>query len=382
MKKNILDLSKADLENWLVTHGLKKYALNQILQWLYQRRVRGFEEMTNLSKEARTKLSECFSINRLKILERHRSPSDGSTKYLLQLSDGKTVESVLMPVENKSGNRTTLCISSQVGCARGCHFCRTAEMKLVRNLSQGEILGQILAVKDDLALQTNSDRATAGSDSLRPDVRSERSDSEQTGGGHGGRSGSPPISNVVMMGMGEPLHNYDNVIGAIRLMIDDFAIGISQRKITVSTVGLAPEIERFGKDVKVKLALSLNATTEEGRLKLMPITKKYPLDRVIEACKNYTRGSKHKVTFEYVMLAGVNDTAEDMKRLAQIASHVPNKINLIPYNEYPGSPYKRPANETIMKFFEYLTRRHFQVNIRYSKGLDVLAACGQLAVRP
>jgi 23S rRNA (adenine2503-C2)-methyltransferase len=341
--------------------------------------VSGFEEMTNLSKEARTLLSECFTIDSLKILERHRSPTDGSTKYLLQLADGKTVESVLMPIENKSGKRTTICISSQVGCAMGCEFCRTAEMKLMRNLSQGEILGQILAVQDDMASKFNSDRASAGSDSLRPDDRSERSHAERTDEGHGGRAVSPHISNVVMMGMGEPLHNYDNVIGSIRLMVDDFAIGISQRKITVSTVGLAPEIERFGKDVKVKLALSLNATTEEGRLKLMPITKKYPLDAVIEACKNYTRGSKHKVTFEYVMLSGINDTPDDMKRLAQIASHVPNKINLIPYNEYPGSPYKRPPNETLMKFFDYLTQRHFQVNIRYSKGLDVLAACGQLA---
>jgi 23S rRNA (adenine2503-C2)-methyltransferase len=240
-------------------------------------------------------------------------------------------------------NRTTLCISSQVGCAMGCKFCKTAEMKLIRNLTQGEILGQILGVQEELP----------------PEDR---------------------ISNIVLMGMGEPLHNYDTVIHAIELMTDDMALGLSQRKITVSTVGLAPEIERFGKDTKVKLALSLNATTEEGRLDLMPITRKYPLERVIEACRNYAFGSKHKVTFEYVMMAGINDSLEDAKRLVQIGSHVPCKINLIPYNEYPRSPYKRPSEENIRTFFKYLADRHFQVNIRYSKGLDVMAACGQLCV--
>lgn len=224
----------------------------------------------------------------------------------------------------------------------GCRFCKTAEMKLVRNLTQGEILGQILGAQRELP----------------PKER---------------------ITNIVFMGMGEPLHNYDTVIHAIQMMTDDMALGISQRKITVSTVGLAPEIERFAKDTKVKLALSLNATTEEGRLDLMPITRKYPLESVIEACRDYAFSSKHKVTFEYVMLAGINDSIEDAKRVSQIGSHVPCKINLIPYNEYPSSPYQRPSEDKIKAFFTYLADRHFQVNIRYSKGLDVMAACGQLA---
>jgi 23S rRNA (adenine2503-C2)-methyltransferase len=337
MPQNILDLSKSELETWLVEHGLKKYALTQILQWLYQKRAASFEEMTNISKEARALLTEYFVIRRLEVGARHHSAIDGSTKYLFRLADHNAVESVLMPQKN----RLTLCISSQVGCAMGCKFCKTAEMKLVRNLTQGEILGQILGVQSELP----------------PEDR---------------------ISNIVLMGMGEPLHNYDTVIHAIELMTDDMALGLSQRKITVSTVGLAPEIERFGKDTKVKLALSLNATTEEGRLDLMPITRKYPLDRVIEACRSYAFGSKHKVTFEYVMMAGINDSLEDAKRLARIGSHVPCKINLIPYNEYPDSPYRRPSEENIRAFFKYLADRHFQVNIRYSKGLDVMAACGQL----
>ncbi len=337
-KKNILDLTKADLETWLLEHGLKKYALNQILQWLYQKRAASFEEMTNVSKEARELLAEHFEIRCLEVDARHHSPTDFSTKYLFRLPDGSSIESVLMLQKN----RTTLCISSQVGCAMGCRFCRTAEMKLLRNLSQGEILGQIMGVQNEL----------------------------------------PPgekITNIVMMGMGEPFHNYDTVIGSLKLMTDDFALGLSQRRITVSTVGLAPEIVKFGKDSGAKLALSLNATTEEGRAALMPVTKRYSLEEVIEACRTYAFGSKHKVTFEYVMMAGVNDTIEDAKRIAKIGARVPCKINLIPYNEYPGSPFLRPSEEKIRAFFKHLADKHFQVNIRYSKGLDVLAACGQLA---
>lgn len=224
----------------------------------------------------------------------------------------------------------------------GCAFCKTAEMKLVRNLTQGEILGQILEVQRELS----------------PEDR---------------------ITNIVMMGMGEPLHNFEPVVSAIRIMTDPKGIGISQRKVTVSTVGLAPEIERFGRESGVKLALSLNATTEEGRRELMPITRRYPLERVIEACKNYALGDKRRrVTLEYVMMAGVNDSPEDAQRLVKIASHLPCKINLIPYNEYPSSPYKRPSEEGIRNFFQYLADRNFQVNIRYSKGLDVMGACGQL----
>jgi 23S rRNA (adenine2503-C2)-methyltransferase len=179
--------------------------------------------------------------------------------------------------------------------------------------------------------------------------------------------------------MGEPFHNYDSVVSALKIMTDPKGIGISQRKVTVSTVGLAPEIEKFGSDSGVKLALSLNATTEEGRKALMPVTQKFSLERVIEACKNYTRiQPRRRVTLEYVMMAGINDSQEDAKRLAQIGSHLPCKINLIPYNEYPSSPYRRPSEEKVRLFFQFLADHHFQVNIRYSKGLDVNGACGQL----
>ena len=342
MRRNLLDLTLPEIDRWSTERGLKKYTASQVYHWLYQRRVASFEEMTNLSIETRALFQEHFEIGRLEVGGRWRSAADGSTKYLLRLQDGRSIESVLMPQKN----RLTLCLSSQVGCAMGCTFCKTAEMKLVRNLTQGEILGQILEVQRELP----------------PGER---------------------ITNIVMMGMGEPLHNYEVVVAAIRVMIDPNGLGISQRKITVSTVGLAPEIERFGKDIGVKLALSLNATTEEGRRELMPITRRYSLERVIEACREYTRIAKNRrVTFEYVMMAGVNDSIEDAKRLVQISSHLPCKINLIPYNEYPASRYKRPPEEKIRTFFHYLADRHFQVNIRYSKGLDVMGACGQLCVSP
>ena len=224
----------------------------------------------------------------------------------------------------------------------GCTFCRTAEMKLVRNLTQGEILAQILETQ---------------------------------------RRSEERISNIVLMGMGEPLHNYQNVMGALQIMTDEQAMQLGSRRITLSSVGLAPEIEQFAKDSRVKLALSLNATTDESRERLMPVTKRYPLERLIQACKVYTRHSRHRVTLEYVMMAGVNDTKDDLKRLSHIASQFPSKINLIPYNDYPGSPYQRPGEEKILHFHNYLADRHHQVNIRYSKGLDILAACGQLATQ-
>ena len=351
-KTNIFDFSKSEIGVWLLDHGLKKYALNQILQWLYQKRVTSFEEMTNIAKETRNLLADCFEIRPLEVDERHHSAVDGATKYLFRLGDGNGIETVLMPIENKTSKRLTLCISSQVGCAMDCRFCKTAEMKFVRNLTQAEILGQIIGVQKDMAKSPQP-----------PFVK----------------GGFLRITNIVMMGMGEPFLNYETVIRAIRLMVDDFALGLSQRKITVSTVGIAPRIESFAKDARVKLALSLNATTEEGRIALMPIARKYPLDQVIEACRKYAFESGNKVTFEYVMMTGVNDSLEDAKRLVRIASNVPCKINLIPYNEYPGSPYQRPSEEKIRVFFQYLADRHFQVNIRYSKGLDVMAACGQLA---
>lgn len=351
-KRNIYDLNRDELDAWVAGKGLKSYTVQQLVKWLYEQRVDSFAAMTNLSKEARGWLEEEFEMTVPEPAFCHVS-TDGSVKFGLRLADGEIIESVLMP----QANRITLCVSSQVGCAMGCSFCKTAEMKLRRNLSQSEILGQVLT-----AIRFCESEAEASS---RLQEMAE----------HRG------ISNLVFMGMGEPLHNYETVAAAIRLLIDDQAFGFSRRKITVSTSGLAPEIRRFAKELPVKLAVSLNATSDAHRLELMPINRRYPLKELMAACRDYAQASDRVVTFEYVMMKGINDEEHHARELVRLIAQTPCKLNLIPFNEYPGSPYRRPDKERILFFQHYLADRGFQVNIRYSKGLDVLGACGQLATQ-
>lgn len=351
-KQNIYDQSRADLQAWVEAKGLKPYTVQQLVKWLYGQRVESFEAMTNLSKQARAWLEEAFELNALEPAFCHVS-SDGSVKFGLRLADGEVIESVLMP----QANRITLCVSSQVGCAMGCRFCKTAEMKLRRNLTQGEILGQILY-------------AIRFCEEEREESRRLQEIADHQG-----------VSNLVFMGMGEPLHNYEAVAESIRLLIDDQAFGFSRRKITVSTSGLVPEIRRFAKELPVKLAVSLNATSDADRLPLMPINRRYPLAELMAACRDYAQTSDRVVTFEYVMMRDINDSKDHVKELVRLIAQTPCKLNLIPFNEYPGSPYRRPEKERVLYFQRYLADRGFQVNIRYSKGLDVLAACGQLATQ-
>ncbi|MBI1908720.1 MAG: 23S rRNA (adenine(2503)-C(2))-methyltransferase RlmN [Deltaproteobacteria bacterium] len=335
---NIKNLSLPALEEKILSWGVKSYVRDQILIWLYRERVTSFDEMTNLSKELRRRLAETFVIDRMEV-ERTLHSVDGSQKFLFKLADGQKIESVLMPQKN---DRLTLCISSQVGCAIGCCFCKTAEMGLMRNLTQGEILGQVLEVQQTLPHKKR-------------------------------------ISNIVFMGMGEPFHNYETVISALKLLRDPRCFNFGKRKITVSTSGLAPEIEKFGKDADVKLALSLNATTDPSRTEIMPINKAFPMERLQKACRTYNDLTGLTITIEYVLFAGLNDSREDAKRLVRFLSPLNTKINVIPYNEYPGSPFKRPSDEKIRDFHHTLADHNFQVNIRYSKGLDIMGACGQLA---
>lgn len=335
---NIQDLSLSALEEKIVSWGAKPYVRDQVLIWLYRERVVSFEAMTNLSKELRRRLGETFVIGRLET-EKVLHSTDGSQKFLFKLADGQRIESVLMPQKN---DRLTLCVSSQVGCAIGCHFCKTAEMGLVRNLTQGEILDQVLEVQRSLPDKTR-------------------------------------ISNVVFMGMGEPFHNYETVIQSLKILRDERCFNFGKRKITVSTSGLAPEIEKFGKDADVKLALSLNASNNGSRTEIMPINKGFPMEKLQKACRSYNDLTGLAITIEYVLFAGLNDSKEDAKRLVQFLSSLNTKINVIPYNEYPGSPFKRPTDEKIRDFHHYLADHNFQVNIRYSKGLDIMGACGQLA---
>ncbi|HBF13918.1 MAG TPA: 23S rRNA (adenine(2503)-C(2))-methyltransferase RlmN [Deltaproteobacteria bacterium] len=339
-KINIKSLSLNDLSEKLKEFGMEGYRATQVKQWLYQKQAASFAEMTNIAKECRVILEENFEIKRLPVVTSQLS-EDGTRKYLLGLEDGKNIECVFIPAEG----RNTLCVSSQVGCAMDCDFCLTATMGLFRNLSIYEIVDQVGAVIRDMK---------------------ERGDDRR-------------LSNLVFMGMGEPLANHKNLYAALEILLDQLCYNFSRNHITVSTSGLAPEIEKFGDKTGVKLAISLNATTDEVRDGIMPINKKYPLERLFEACRKMHLPNRNKITFEYVMLHGVNDTMEDAKRLIKILSTLKAKVNLIPFNEFSGSKYKRPPDEWVYSFQKILLDKGFIAVVRRSRGRDILGACGQLA---
>lgn len=317
--------------------GIEGYRARQVRQWLFQKDAADFDSMTDIAKRVREQLRERYVIERLPVLVQQKS-SDGTIKYLIGLPDGERIESVWIPAKD----RRTLCVSTQVGCGMACDFCLTGEMGLKRNLNVFEIVEQIGAVRRHLP-------------------EGER------------------ITNLVFMGMGEPLANAKNLYPALEILLEPECYNFSRQHVTVSTSGLAPEIEKFGDKTPVKLAISLNATTDDVRDVIMPINKKFNLARLTEACKKMHLPKRNRVTFEYVMLHGVNDTMEDAKRLVKIMSHLKAKINLLPFNEYPGSPYKRPPEEWVRSFQKYLHDRGFVAIVRQSRGRDILGACGQLA---
>lgn len=336
-KRNIKSLSLEALSAWVAERGHSPFRARQLLQWLYQKQAASFADMTSLSKDFQRELSEAFGIPQWQP-EQVQVSSDGTKKFLFRLEDGYAIESVLIPAKD----RLTLCFSSQVGCAMGCDFCLTATMGLKRNLTLFEITEQIATV-----MRT-----------LEPGKR---------------------LSNLVAMGMGEPLHNRKTLTEALRLLIHQDAFALSPNHITVSTSGLVPEIPKLLSDVPIKLAVSLNATTDAVRDKVMPVNRKYPLAVLLEACRALPLRRKGRVTFEYVMLHGVNDTPEDLKRLPKLLAHIPSKINLIPFNDYPGSPYKRPPDAWVKAFQNALLDKGFVACVRVSRGRDILGACGQLA---
>lgn len=323
------------LEQFLQGQGKERYRAVQIFKWLYQHDAAGFEEMTNVSKVLRAELSRTATISRL-TPEMIEVGKDGTRKYLFVLEDGHSVESVIIPDED----RNTLCISSQAGCAMGCAFCLTGTFSLARNLTTAEIVNQILAVRRDVE-----------------------------------------VRNIVMMGMGEPLHNLDNVIAALKIMVDDNGLQFSTRKVTVSTCGLVPELIRLGNEVTVNLAVSLNATTDELRDRIMPVNRKYPLSELLAALKQYPLPGRRKITIEYVLLGGLNDTKEDARRLVRLLSDIPCKINLIPFNPHDGADFVPPTQKSLDDFHKYLLDRNFTVITRDSRGSDISAACGQLKGR-
>ena len=336
-KRNVKELDREELESWLAERREPKYRADQIRRWLYRRGATAFGEMSDLSAGLRQKLEEEFSLSRLQTVRRDQS-ADGTVKFLFGLSDGSSIESVLIP----EAKRLTLCISTQAGCGLGCAFCATALLGLKRNLRASEIVDQVLE---------------AGRE-LEPGKR---------------------ITHLVLMGMGEPLANYQNTLNAVRIMTDaDWGLAFSSRRVTLSTVGLVPQIKKLMEDTRVNLAVSLHATTDEIRSQLMPINRKYPLAALIDCCRALPIPKRRRITFEYVVLRGVNHSADDAKRLARLLGGIRSKINLIPFNPHHGSPFQRPAPEEIEKFQNELRAYGYQVNVRTPRGDDIHAACGQL----
>lgn len=320
---------------FLAGQGKERYRATQLFKWLYQHDATSFSEMTNLSKALREELATTACISNLEP-EEVEVGSDGTRKYLFRLADGNAVESVLIPDED----RNTLCISTQAGCAMQCAFCLTGTFRLTRNLTTAEIVNQILAVRRDVE-----------------------------------------VRNIVLMGMGEPLHNLDNVIAALQIMVNDNGLKLSSRRVTVSTCGLVPELERLGREVTVNLAVSLNATTDELRDRIMPVNQRYPIATLLAALKTFPLPGRRKITIEYVLLGGLNDTPEDAKRLVRLLSDIPCKINLIPFNPHEGADFRPPTRAALDAFHKYLLDRHFTVITRDSRGSDISAACGQLKGR-
>ena len=337
---NILNLSREQLADRLAGRGIAAYRAGQILKWIYRRQKDDFAEMSDIAKDLRALLPQHFRIPRLEVVAVQTS-ADGTRKYLFGLEDGESIESVLIPERD----HYTLCVSSQVGCAQNCRFCLTAKSKLRRNLTPGEILGQVRDIKKDLP---------------QPEQ----------------------LTNLVFMGMGEPLANFDNLLGALAIITDSaIGLGFAAKRVTVSTAGLVPKMLEFGRQSKVSLAVSLNAADNDTRSRLMPINHNYPLEMLLEACRQYPLPAGRRITFEYILIQGVNDSPEDARRLARLLQPIRCKINLIPFNPHEGSGFERPAEETILSFQEALLRKHFTVIIRQSKGQDISAACGQLRAR-
>ncbi|MEO2083081.1 MAG: 23S rRNA (adenine(2503)-C(2))-methyltransferase RlmN [Desulfurobacteriaceae bacterium] len=334
------DLNLEELKDFVTSIGLEPYRAKQIAQWIYKKRVSDFDSMTNISKATRKLLSEKAVIDVLKTVKVEES-ADGTRKYLFELPDGNRIESVFIP--EKGWN--TLCVSTQVGCPAGCKFCLTAKDGFTRNLTPAEIVDQYIQVQRDVGEERR-------------------------------------ISNVVFMGMGEPLLNFDNVKKAVEIMTHRDMLDLSKRKITISTVGIVPGIERMARELnRVKLAVSLHATTDEVREKIVPLNRKYPIGEIFRALRRYPADNVRRIMIEYVMLKDVNDSPEDARRLVGLVKGIPVKVNLIPFNPYPGSPFEPTPREKIEAFQKILWDHNIAAFIRESRGQDISAACGMLRTK-
>lgn len=350
-RQNIVGLTRDGLREALIAAGTPerqaRMRVGQIWQWVYHWGVRDFAQMTNLAKDYRALLAERFEIALPQVVTRQVS-EDGTRKYLLRINGGHEVETVYIPEDG----RGTLCVSSQVGCTLTCSFCHTGTQKLVRNLTAGEIVGQLLVARDDL--------------------------------GEWPEPGAPKdetrlVSNLVLMGMGEPLYNFDNVRDAMRVVMDGEGLSLSRRRITLSTSGVVPEIARTAQEIGCLLAVSFHATTDPVRDVLVPINKRWNIQTLLDALREYPRlSNSERITFEYVMLDGVNDSDDDARRLVRLIRGIPAKINLIPFNEWPGAPYRRSSWERIEAFADIIYKAGYASPIRTPRGEDIMAACGQL----
>ena len=348
---NIVGLTREQLRDALIAAGTPekqaRMRTGQIWQWVYQWGVRDFGQMTNLAKSYRADLADRFVIEIPEVVSKQVS-TDGTRKYLVRIAGGHEVEVVYIPEDS----RGTLCISSQVGCTLTCSFCHTGTQKLVRNLTAAEIVGQVMMARDDL--------------------------------GEWPEQGAPKdetrlLSNIVLMGMGEPLYNFENVRDAMNIVMDPEGIQLSRRRITLSTSGVVPEIARTAREIGCQLAVSFHATTNETRDKLVPINKRWNIETLLDALRSYPKVSNsERITFEYVMLQGVNDSDDDARRLIKLIEGIPAKINLIPFNEWPGAPYRRSSNNRIRAFADIIYKAGYASPIRTPRGEDIMAACGQL----
>ncbi len=350
---NLIGLTREGMHQALIEAGTPekqaKMRRNQIWQWVYHWGVRDFSAMTNLAKDYRAMLADRFVIALPEVVSRQIS-ADGTRKYLVRIAGGHEVETVYIPEED----RGTLCVSSQVGCTLTCSFCHTGTQKLVRNLTAGEIVGQIMLARDDLG------------EWPEPGVGS-------------GEAGPRLLSNIVLMGMGEPLYNFEAVRDAMNITMDGEGIALSRRRITLSTSGVVPEIARAAEEIGCMLAVSFHATTDDVRNRLVPINRRWNIETLLDALRAYPRlSNSERITFEYVMLKDVNDSDEDARRLVRLIAGIPAKINLIPFNEWPGAPYERSDWERIEVFADIVHKAGYASPIRTPRGEDIMAACGQL----
>jgi 23S rRNA (adenine2503-C2)-methyltransferase len=352
-KTNLVGLTRDQMRAALIAAGTPekqaKMRVNQIWQWVYHWGSRDFAAMTNLAKDYRALVAENFVIEVPEVVSKQVS-ADGTRKYLVRIAGGHEVEVVYIPEED----RGTLCISSQVGCTLTCSFCHTGTQKLVRNLTAAEIVGQVMMARDDLGEWPEPGQGT-------------------------GENGPRLLSNIVLMGMGEPLYNFDNVRDAMKIVMDGEGIALSRRRITLSTSGVVPEIAKTAEEIGCLLAISFHATTDEVRDKLVPINKRWNIETLLAELREYPRlSNSERITFEYVMLKDVNDTDADARRLVKLIQGIPAKINLIPFNEWPGAPYKRSDWSRIEKFADIIYKAGYASPIRTPRGEDIMAACGQL----